>query len=129
MSSQLTTIIELYTIISDYIALVIFHQDYLDDFCEHFEINTMRLIDESMADLKKRELDKTLSPVYNEVLQHLHACQHHCSVFQGQESILNLMAQYITNTSNLPLIIYGQSGCGKTSIMAKSYHQVRFIHK
>lgn len=42
-----------------------------------------------------------------------------CQVFEGRDDIINEVKRYIENDSCVPLTIYGKSGCGKTSVMAK----------
>ncbi|KAK2159829.1 hypothetical protein LSH36_145g04079 [Paralvinella palmiformis] len=80
-----------------------------------------RLIDESMKNRQKRRINESAISMYDEVLQHLQACRHHCLVFHGQEKTLNAVASYIRNESDLPMVIHGKSGCGKTSILAKAF--------
>ncbi|KAL5006957.1 hypothetical protein ScPMuIL_015763 [Solemya velum] len=63
-------------------------------------------------------------PVYSESLQHLHACYSFCSVFQGREDIVEKIHVYLDNDSKNPLILHGESGCGKTSLMAKGVSEV-----
>ncbi len=64
-------------------------------------------------------------PVYEEALQHLHACQYFVQSFQGREEIIERIGAYIKSSSSEPYVIYGQSGCGKTSLLAKGYSEVR----
>ncbi|ESO82088.1 hypothetical protein LOTGIDRAFT_135306 [Lottia gigantea] len=99
------------------------HGEYFNQFCDHFYHNVVRLIDNSMAKHEKLAND----PVYSEPLQHLHACQQFCKVFQGREEVVEKIKDYIngSNQSNQPFILYGESGCGKTSLMAKGASQVR----
>lgn len=54
------------------------HREYFDSFCDKFYTDVTRLIDRAMAKHVKLAND----PVYNEPLQHLHACRNHCQAFQ-----------------------------------------------
>ena len=59
-----------------------------------------------------------------EVLQHLHFARSRCEVFQGREETLEAIRLYLTGGSRLPLMVYGQSGCGKTSVLAKVHENL-----
>lgn len=73
-----------------------------------------------------RERQEKLSNdiIYSETLQHLHACQQFCRMFQGREEVVERVHQYVVGKSDQPFVMFGQSGCGKTSLMAKSASQV-----
>ena len=102
-------------------------QQYMNDFTSHYTSNMKRLIDESMKNRQKRRINESAISMYDEVLQHLQACRHHCLVFHGQEKTLNAVASYIRNESDLPMVIHGKSGCGKTSILAKAFSVVSYL--
>lgn len=96
------------------------HAEYLKNFMEHFYSSVTRLVDEAMAKYEKLSSDA----VYTEQLQHLHACNNSVKVFQGRENIVNQIKDYIQGPSNRPFILYGESGCGKTSLTAKGASMV-----
>ncbi|KAK7464547.1 hypothetical protein BaRGS_00037908, partial [Batillaria attramentaria] len=96
------------------------HRQYFDTFCEKFYSDVTKLIDQAMAKHVKLAND----PVYNEPLQHLHACRNHVSAFQGREDVVHQIRDYVLkDTSHKPLVLHGLSGCGKTSLMAKAASQ------
>ncbi|XP_060597437.1 NACHT and WD repeat domain-containing protein 2-like [Ruditapes philippinarum] len=100
------------------------HKEYIETFCQHFYSNVLRLVDDAMT---KNEKLSTNS-VYVEVLQHLKACYNSCKVFQGREDMVTMIQQYVLGKlgkSDKPLILFGDSGCGKTSLMAKGSSQAR----
>lgn len=97
------------------------HAEYLEQFCEHFLASVSRLVNNAMA--KHEKLAN--NAVYVETLQHLHACQMFCKVFQGREETVERIHQYIVEDTDRPFVLYGESGCGKTSLMAKGSSQVR----
>ena len=47
-----------------------------------------------------------------------------CLLFHGREDILHEIAGYLQSDKQQPLVLYGQSGCGKTSIMAQTAKMV-----
>ena len=46
---------------------------------------------------------------------------------QGREEIVDRIKRYLTGPSAEPFILWGYSGCGKTSLLAKGYSQVRAV--
>ena len=63
-------------------------------------------------------------PVYQETLHHSFSCQKYVKVFQGRQDLVDRIRNYVQGTSAEPLLVYGYSGCGKTSLMAKAYSMV-----
>ncbi|XP_013421183.1 NACHT and WD repeat domain-containing protein 2 [Lingula anatina] len=96
------------------------HAEYLKEFCEHYFNDIIRLVDQAMD----RHEQLTSDSVYSDVLQHLHACETFCKVFQGREETVEKIHQYIMGSSVEPLVLSGESGCGKTSLMAKGASKV-----
>jgi len=96
------------------------HKEYLNNFTEHFHTSIKTLVDNAMEKHERFSSD----PVFTEALQHLHACTQFCKVFQGREDIVQCLGKYVIGTSTQPFILYGESGCGKTSLTAKSASQV-----
>jgi len=95
------------------------HSQYLNAFCNHFY--------EELKDLIRRS-DVTNRHLYNEMtvetLQHLHFARLRCAVFEGRHDVISSIKEYLSGTSTAPLIIYGKSGSGKTSVLAKVFQQI-----
>ncbi|KAK3802261.1 hypothetical protein RRG08_004547, partial [Elysia crispata] len=98
----------------------VLHKEYFETFCTHFYENVTRLVDNAMAKHERLASD----PIYLEPLQHLHACNRYCKAFQGREDVVDKIKEYVLGDNHLPLVLHGQSGCGKTSLMAKAASQV-----
>ena len=64
-------------------------------------------------------------PVTREALTHLQQCVDKCSKIVPRKEILDQIKSYVCGTSDKPLVVHGQSGCGKTSIMAYAANNVR----
>lgn len=99
------------------------HKEYLENFTSHFHTSIARLVDDAMAKHERLSSD----PVFTEALQHLHALRRYCKVFQGRADIVKQIEAHIVGPSNRPFVLYGQSGCGKTSLTAKGASMVRNV--
>ncbi|KAL4712468.1 hypothetical protein ACJJTC_007484 [Scirpophaga incertulas] len=92
------------------------HGEYLNHFIAHFYKNIIKLVDRAM----RKEDSSAQGQIVTEILQHLHACNNSVKVFHGREDDLNFIENYMKNSSEKPLVLYGEGGCGKTSLLAKS---------
>ncbi|PAA84392.1 hypothetical protein BOX15_Mlig005707g1 [Macrostomum lignano] len=98
------------------------HKEYIDQFCDTFYTRLVKLIDRGARRNRLVSKDATLA----EILQHLLVCAKLCELFQGREADLQKIRNYCRDPDNRQIfIIYGDPGCGKTSLMAKSCGQVR----
>ena len=60
------------------------------------------------------------NPVIEEVTRHALFCRDHTLSFQGRADILQVVDKHLSVRNPLkPLVIYGESGVGKTSLMSK----------
>ncbi|TPP58913.1 hypothetical protein FGIG_08899 [Fasciola gigantica] len=89
---------------------------YLTKFCKEFESKVTSLIDKTVASMSSFENDD----LYVEILQHLNACRAYVHNFQGRKDVIESIRQYVLSSSTDPFIIYGRSGSGKTSVLAKA---------
>ena len=90
-------------------------QSYIKRFCSSFYDRVTALITSAMCDTENLASDTFVV----EVLQHLFMCRSRCEIFQGRSDIIGRIEAYIKDDSDLPLMVYGESGCGKTSVLAK----------
>ena len=60
-----------------------------------------------------------LCRVYTEILQQLHVVNNFSQDFQGRIDILDRIRNYIQGSSKQPLVLWGEGGCGKSSMLAK----------
>ncbi|RUS89012.1 hypothetical protein EGW08_003259, partial [Elysia chlorotica] len=94
------------------------HDKYISKFCDKFIASVKDLIE-------KDQLAKFYSR-YSEVLHHAHFCQTKCRSFCGQDGTLNKIRDYILDPSNRkPLVVYAESGAGKTSVMAMAMNKLK----
>jgi DNA replication protein DnaC len=100
------------------------HQKYLAEFCNQFESDIHRLIDKSLDVMKLNKVDQ--NALYKEVLHHSWFCRDKCASFRGRQDILGRTKDFLCDHKNLkPLVIYGASGSGKTSIMAVIVSEIK----
>ena len=57
------------------------HMEFLNDFCNHFYKNVLKLVDRAM----RKEDTSAQGKIVTEILQHLHACRESVKVFYGRE--------------------------------------------
>ncbi|XP_030746594.1 NACHT and WD repeat domain-containing protein 2 [Sitophilus oryzae] len=92
------------------------HEEYLKHFITHFYKNIVKLVDRAM----RKEDSSAQGQIVTEILQHLHACNNSVKVFYGREESLERIHQYMIGDSEKLLVLYGEGGCGKTSLLAKA---------
>ncbi|KAK2165589.1 hypothetical protein LSH36_48g05020 [Paralvinella palmiformis] len=90
------------------------HKEYIDQLCSDYLEKLTSLI----ASGGKRQ-EKFYDEMGTEVLQHWHFSRSRCEIFEGRQDVIGTIKCYISSKTTFPLIIYGKSGCGKTSIIAK----------
>ncbi|XP_045162803.2 NACHT and WD repeat domain-containing protein 2-like [Mercenaria mercenaria] len=99
------------------------HDSYLRTFKDSFFNSMVDKIDKAV----KKQRSLIMDELYIEVLQHLNMANERCSMFHGREDILIDIKCYLNQQMEDPIILYGQSGCGKTSIMAQTAKMVPSI--
>ncbi|XP_060534320.1 NACHT and WD repeat domain-containing protein 2 [Cylas formicarius] len=92
------------------------HEEYLKHFITHFYKNIVKLVDRAM----RKEDSSAQGQIVTEILQHLHACNNSVRVFYGREESLEHIHRYMLDDSDKLLVLYGEGGCGKTSLLAKA---------
>ena len=90
------------------------HKEYLDNVCADVFNKVSAMIQDSGT-----KQSGTYDEMTTEVLQHFHFAKLRCEVFEGRGDTIKKVFDYFDNDSKLPFVVYGKSGCGKTSIMAK----------
>ena len=95
------------------------HEEYLNDFINHFYKNTLRLVDRAM----KKEDSSEQGRIVTELMQHLHGCKNNCDVFFGRNEELERMKNYIVGDSKKPFVMYGAGGAGKSSMLSMTAYR------
>ena len=106
---------------------------YLEEFCQTFEKAMILLIDKEAQEsipfrnYAGKDQSQHMQICYTEILEHAHQCELKVSRFHGRKDILSSIESYLTSDSNQPFVVYGESGCGKTSVLAKIAKQVNML--
>jgi NACHT domain- and WD repeat-containing protein len=105
------------------------HSEYIKTFSELFFEQCKKLIDRN--NLKHDDYFQKLNIkdqiLFKEILYHAQFCNDTVLKFHGREDILNKIKDYVLlndNEYNIPLVLHGESGCGKTALLAKSVSQI-----
>ncbi|UJR21317.1 hypothetical protein I4U23_024408 [Adineta vaga] len=91
------------------------HADYLKDFIETFYRRIIEMIDDGV----RKQNTFPSNRVFTEILQQLHVVNNFSQDFQGRTDILERVRNYIQGPSKQPLVLWGEGGCGKSSMLAK----------
>ncbi|CAF3624005.1 unnamed protein product [Rotaria sp. Silwood1] len=92
-----------------------FHAEYLENFIETFYTRLVELIDRGVGQQKSLASNRA----YSEILQQLHVVNNFSQDFQGRTDVLERVRHYIQGSSKQPLVLWGEGGCGKSSMLAK----------
>ena len=101
------------------------HSDYLQEFCETFGHEMRHLVDY----VAHSQMSEPLPPVVEEVFQHWLVVKKRDTQFTGREEVMEIVKSYIVSNDSKPLVLYGESGCGKTSVIAKAAGEVCVLTK
>ncbi len=89
-----------------------------ENYLEIFKEGILHYLKSSVAKQIKNIADSSVEE--NTKTEHLAFKQERLKVFVGREGILKKIHNYISESSDAPLVIYGKSGMGKTALMAKA---------
>ncbi|KAK3736404.1 hypothetical protein QZH41_017906 [Actinostola sp. cb2023] len=92
------------------------HAQYIDKLTNDVYEKMTTMISDGIAE---NETADTREAVAEEIFQHLSFCQKKCQAFFGRGDFLELIKTRLLNKDNRAVVLYGESGCGKTSLMAK----------
>lgn len=92
------------------------HAQYIEKLTKDFYETLTDMISNGIDENEAADTREALS---EEVFQHLSFCQKKCKAFFGRGEFLDLIKTRLLNNDNRAVVLYGESGCGKTSLMAK----------
>ncbi|XP_067950394.1 NACHT and WD repeat domain-containing protein 2-like [Watersipora subatra] len=92
-------------------------KEYLKELGEKFEEQVKRLITQA-AEKKNSLKQNSQANLLTEIAEHDHQAIAKNKTFQGRDDIMNAIRKYIHSESSFPFTMYGDSGFGKTSLLA-----------
>ncbi|XP_050411152.1 NACHT and WD repeat domain-containing protein 2 isoform X2 [Patella vulgata] len=96
------------------------HKTYISKFCESCVTKLSDMINSGIKEREERELDFLLK----DISRHIIHCQNLCRNFSDRkEHYLKIIRDHIQKDNKLPLLIHGETGCGKSSLVAKVVQQ------
>jgi len=96
------------------------HRDYLEQVCQTFEEMIRLSVDRAAPE---EPLIDVSNPDW-EIYQHWNVARQHYNRFVGRRELLDVIKSYVLSNDAKPLVLFGNSGVGKTALIAKSAVEV-----
>ncbi|XP_071528708.1 NACHT and WD repeat domain-containing protein 2 isoform X3 [Panulirus ornatus] len=100
------------------------HAQFVEDLCAQISPLLISIIDGIIEEDETKEELKTYLGIekrlFHELMQQSLMCQFRYKNFQGRQELLTKIRRYLNNDSCVPLIMHGEVGCGKSSLIAKA---------
>jgi hypothetical protein len=100
-----------------------------ETYLAEFEAKTLKFLKSQIDAQKAKETNEQFTPLQIELQAQSYFAQIKRKNFFAQESLRETIAEYISDDNQQPCIIYGASGRGKSSLMAKAIQEVEALHK
>ena len=94
-----------------------------ETYLTEFEKRMTEFLESQIDAQKAKETDEKLTPLQIELQAQSYFAQTKRKDFLAQESLRETIANYILDDNQQPLVIYGASGRGKSSLMAKAIQE------
>ena len=102
------------------------HSSYINQLCSDFYEVLVDMINKGIEEKAEQSLDNGL---LNEISEHAITCQEKSKTFYGRNEVLDSIMKHVDGANpNRVLIVHGESGCGKTSIMAVAARKIKDLH-
>ncbi|KAK3734688.1 hypothetical protein QZH41_002106 [Actinostola sp. cb2023] len=98
------------------------HAQYVQKLCTDVHEKLTAMISEGIAE---DEVNGMRDPLVQEVVQHLSFCQTKCTAFHGRQEFLESIKEGLLGNDKRVVVLHGESGCGKTSLVAKVAMEVK----
>ena len=98
------------------------HSQYIEKLCKDFYATLTQMIDNG---IKENETSDSRDSFADELFQHGSFCQKKCKSFHGRKEFLESSKKTLLDHEKHAVVLFGESGCGKTSIMAKIATEVK----
>ena len=102
------------------------HKLYISQLCTEFYDVLVDMINKGIEDKAKQNLDDDL---LKEIAEQAVTCQEKSKTFYGRKEILDSIIEHVEKgNESRTLVVHGESGCGKTSIMAVAARKIKDLH-
>ncbi|XP_065054750.1 NACHT domain- and WD repeat-containing protein 1-like isoform X2 [Rhopilema esculentum] len=91
------------------------HSKYIASLCKDVSETMKKAIEEKINERSRNEANLA---IYEEVLQHISFAKSRCIFFHGRQQQLEKIHEYLNGSESYPLVVYGESGSGKTSVLS-----------
>ena len=98
------------------------HSRYIEKLCKDFYGTLTQMIE---SGIQEKETSGVRDAFAEEIFQHASFCQKKCKSFHGRKEFLEASKNTLVNHKKHSVVLHGESGCGKTSIMAKIATEVK----
>lgn len=98
------------------------HAQYIEKLCKDFYSILTQMID---TGIKDNETSDSRDSFAEELFQHGSFCQKKCKSFYGRKEFLEASKKTLLEHDKHAVVLHGESGCGKTSIVAKIASEVK----
>lgn len=98
------------------------HSHYIEKLCEDFFGTLTQMIENG---IQEKETSDSTDTFAEELFQHASFCQKKCKSFYGRKEFLEASKNILLQHEKQGVVLHGESGCGKTSIMAKIATEVK----
>jgi hypothetical protein len=104
------------------------HAEYLDEACRTIRNKLVTMIDGSAGNVEPEVGDDAeVNELNAEINQHWTYAREAVEGFSGQGEALNLVHSYVISNDLRPLVVYGEAGAGKTTLIAKAALEVGIV--
>ncbi|XP_060585763.1 NACHT domain- and WD repeat-containing protein 1-like, partial [Ruditapes philippinarum] len=97
--------------------------DQIRDLCEH----VCKTMADGILESYEKRLHVEEDRVFQEALQHRTHANEKAGLFVGREHEIGMISDYLHSESLTPLVVHGQSGCGKTALMAVAARKAKDV--
>ncbi|XP_071528707.1 NACHT and WD repeat domain-containing protein 2 isoform X2 [Panulirus ornatus] len=96
------------------------HAQFVEDLCAQISPLLISIIDGIIEEDETKTYLGIEKRLFHELMQQSLMCQFRYKNFQGRQELLTKIRRYLNNDSCVPLIMHGEVGCGKSSLIAKA---------
>ena len=101
------------------------HKQYISQLCDDFYEILKGMISQA---IEEKENFLIYDDLCKEIIQQASICKQKSRLISGRDNMLKQISDYVEGELLSPLVLFGRSGCGKTSVMAAAINMVKQKH-